>query len=59
MDFNKVVDLASTVMSAGHVPIVIGHAGIGKSQLAKDIANKKDMELVTLYGSLIKEGELN
>jgi len=75
MKFSDVVTNAAIDCMAGIVPCIIGHAGVGKSQLPKAIRkfwieknNEKasgdekleedDIDIVILFGSLIKEGEL-
>jgi len=50
---------------AGVVPYIEGHAGVGKSQMIRDVANLyrekgfEEVPIVTLFGALLKEGELN
>lgn len=74
MTFSEVVVNATIDCMTGTVPCIIGHAGVGKSQLPKAIRklwielnnskkeNEKltedDIDIVTIFGSLVKEGEL-
>jgi hypothetical protein len=64
MKYPELVEALFINMEAGSVPMVIGDAGIGKSQLPKSVAERFQLEdgveteIVTLFGSLLKEGEL-
>ena len=39
MKFSEVVKAVDITVQAGNVPIIEGHAGIGKSQIPKALAN--------------------
>lgn len=55
IDTLKSVDL---VLSAEEVPLIVGESGIGKTALAKQIAQKNHWSLVVINGNLLKEGEI-
>ena len=61
MKFTEILEALDVIMQSGSVPCVIGHAGIGKTQLANAYVKMygDEMVLVSLFGSLLKEGELN
>lgn len=49
----KTVELS---ILSGSVPMVIGEAGIGKTQMMARIANENGMKLFTIETGLLKEG---
>ena len=49
---------AELVLETGEVPLIIGESGIGKTALAKKLANKNNFKLVVIDGNLLKEGEI-
>jgi hypothetical protein len=55
IDTLKSVDL---VLSTGEVPLIVGESGIGKTALAKEIAQEKNWSLIVINGNLLKEGEI-
>ena len=55
IDTLKSVDL---VLSTGEVPLIVGESGIGKTALAKEIAQENNWSLIVLNGNLLKEGEI-
>lgn len=55
VDTLKSVDL---VLATGEVPLIVGESGIGKTVLAKDIANKNNWSFIVIDGNLLKEGEI-
>lgn len=55
IDTLKSVDL---VLATGEVPLIVGESGIGKTVLAKDIANKNNWSFIVIDGNLLKEGEI-
>lgn len=55
IDTLKSVDL---VLSTGNVPLIVGESGIGKTALAKEIANANNWSLIVINGNLLKEGEI-
>lgn len=55
IDTLKSVDL---ILSTGEVPLIVGESGIGKTALAKKLAEENDWSLVVIDGNLLKEGEI-
>jgi len=63
LTFNRAAKLCYASMMAGNTPMVFGHAGIGKSQLAAYIAEAMTADnvptkLEIIYGSILGEKEL-
>ena len=63
MSYNDAKDTISVILKSKLVPMIYGHAGIGKSQLAKDIVNDYNEQgipckLEIIYGSVLGEKEL-
>lgn len=63
MNFEQTCELCEVIVKSGCVPFIVGHAGIGKSQVPK--AMKKlfenqgeQVEIEILFGSVLKDGEL-
>jgi MoxR-like ATPase len=60
MNFQDTLQAIEISVLGGRTPYLVGHAGIGKSNIGKEFCEKyENVRLVTLFGSLIKEGELN
>ena len=55
IDTLKSVDL---VLATGEVPLIVGETGIGKTALAKELANENSWSLLVIDGNLLKEGEI-
>ncbi|EGW39713.1 ATP-binding protein [Desulfosporosinus sp. OT] len=55
VDTLKSVDL---VLATGEVPLIVGESGIGKTALAKEIAQENNWSLIVINGNLLKEGEI-
>ncbi|MFL8798311.1 MULTISPECIES: ATP-binding protein [unclassified Clostridioides] len=55
IDTLKSVDL---ILSTGEVPLIVGESGIGKTALAKKLAEENNWSLVVIDGNLLKEGEI-
>lgn len=55
IDTLKSVDL---VLASGEVPLIVGETGIGKTALAKEIADANSWSLIVIDGNLLKEGEI-
>ncbi len=55
IDTLKSVDL---VLATGEVPLIVGETGIGKTALAKELADKNNWMLIVIDGNLLKEGEI-
>ena len=58
MNFKDTLISAELVLETGGVPLIIGESGIGKTALAKKLANKNNFKLVVIDGNLLKEGEI-
>lgn len=58
MNFKDTLISAELVLETGEVPLIIGESGIGKTALAKKLANKNNFKLVVIDGNLLKEGEI-
>lgn len=58
MNFKDTLISAELVLEIGEVPLIIGESGIGKTALAKKLANKNNFKLVVIDGNLLKEGEI-
>ena len=58
MNFKDTLISAKLVLETGEVPLIIGESGIGKTALAKKLANKNNFKLVVIDGNLLKEGEI-
>lgn len=58
MNFTDTFKSVELVLAAHQVPLLVGETGIGKTALAKDIAQKHDWALVAIDGNLLKEGEI-
>ena len=54
-DTLKSVDL---VLATGEVPLIVGETGIGKTALAKELAETNGWSLIVIDGNLLKEGEI-
>lgn len=58
MNFKDTLISAELVLETGEVPLIIGESGIGKTALAKKLANKNNFKLVVIDGNILKEGEI-
>jgi len=64
MKYSELVPQVFVTSAAGVVPYIEGHAGVGKSQMIRDVAalyrekGFSEMPIITLFGALLKEGEL-
>ena len=58
MNFKDTLISAELVLETGEVPLIIGESGIGKTALAKKLANKNNFKLVVIDGNLLKGGEI-
>ncbi|MGI6449202.1 MAG: ATP-binding protein [Desulfitobacteriia bacterium] len=58
MNFMDTMLSADLILSTGDVPLIVGESGIGKTALAKEIAQKNNWSLVVINGNLLKEGEI-
>ena len=58
MNFTDTLKSVDLVLSAGEVPLIVGESGIGKTDLAREIAEEKNWSLIVIDGNLLKEGEI-
>ena len=58
MKFEVVKFLARKIMEAGEVPLIWGHFGVGKTDLAREIAKETGRELIILVISQMEPGDL-
>lgn len=58
MNFTDTLKSAELVLAAGEVPLLVGETGIGKTSLARELADKNGWSLITIDGNLLKEGEI-
>ncbi|OOE33373.1 hypothetical protein BZG00_16030, partial [Salinivibrio kushneri] len=58
MNINEAVELIEDADEVGHVPLLIGVHGIGKSQAPKDYAKRNNMYFEPLILSLMDTGDM-
>lgn len=58
MNFIDTLKSVELVLATGEVPLIVGESGIGKTALAKEVAEKNNYSLVVIDGNLLKEGEI-
>lgn len=58
MNYTDTLKSVDLVLATGEVPLIIGESGIGKTALAKELAQKNRWSLVVINGNLLKEGEI-
>jgi hypothetical protein len=58
MNYIDTLESAELVISTGEVPLLVGESGIGKTALAKELAQRNDWSLIVIDGNLLKEGEI-
>ena len=58
MNYTETLESVELVLSAGQVPLIVGKTGIGKSALARELAEHLKAHLVYIDGNLLKEGEI-
>lgn len=58
MKFSEVLDTIKMIIEVNEVPLVIGESGIGKTAMAKRVAEDMGYSLVTIDANLLKEGEI-
>jgi len=58
MNFKDTLLSAELVIETNEVPLIVGESGIGKTALAKELADIKGWSLVVIDGNLLKEGEI-
>lgn len=58
MNFIDTLRSVELVLETNEVPLIVGESGIGKTALAKELANKNNYSLIIIDGNLLKEGEI-
>lgn len=58
MNFRDTMKSVELVLSVGQVPLLVGDTGIGKTSLARKLAERHGWSMVTIDGNLLKEGEI-
>jgi hypothetical protein len=58
MNFTDTIKSVDLVLSTGEVPLIVGESGIGKTALAKELAQENHWTLMVINGNILKEGEI-
>ncbi len=58
MKLSEAKKLAKKIMSVGEIPLLVGHFGVGKTDLVREIAEESGRELVILILSQMEPGDL-
>lgn len=58
MNFTDTLLSAEMVIKTDSVPLIVGESGIGKTALAKSLADKNGYQLIVIDGNLLKEGKI-
>ncbi len=58
MNFLDTLLSTELVIKTNSVPLIIGESGIGKTALAKNLAERNNYYLIVIDGNLLKEGEI-
>ena len=58
MNFTDTLKSVELVIATGEVPLIVGDSGIGKTALAREIADANQWSLIVIDGNLLKEGEI-
>ncbi|MDP4146728.1 MAG: ATP-binding protein [Bacillota bacterium] len=58
MNFTDTLKSIELVLATGEVPLIVGESGIGKTALARKIAEENNYSLIVIDGNLLKEGEI-
>lgn len=58
MNYIDTLKSVELVLATGEVPLLVGESGIGKTALAKDLAERYQWSLIVIDGNLLKEGEI-
>ena len=58
MNFNDVLMTVELVLKSKAVPMIVGESGIGKTALAKELAQRNNYYYVNIDGNMLKEGEI-
>jgi MoxR-like ATPase len=58
MNFTDTLKSVDLVQTTGEVPLIVGESGIGKTALAREIAQEHQWRLIVINGKSLKEGEI-
>jgi hypothetical protein len=58
MNYTDTLKSVELVIATGEVPLLVGESGIGKTALAKEIAERNHWSIIVIDGNLLKEGEI-
>ena len=58
MNYSDTLKSVDLVLATGEVPLIVGETGIGKTALAKELAETNGWSLIVIDGNLLKEGEI-
>ncbi len=58
MNYQETVKAVSFVLAGGDVPLVVGDSGVGKTTLARDVAQNNHWDYIGIDANLLKEGEI-
>ena len=58
MRLSEAKELSKKIMSVGEIPLLVGHFGVGKTDLIREIANETGRKLVILILSQMEPGDL-
>ena len=55
---NELFELLPPIMEVGEVPMLVGHAGVGKTEVIRSIGRKHNREVIVLALSQMEPGDL-
>ncbi len=55
---NRTAKIVQSICNAGEIPILLGNAGVGKTEIVKQIAEETGRELIILISSQMEPGDL-
>jgi len=55
---SRTAKIIKSICGAGEIPILLGNAGVGKTEIVKQIANETGRELIILISSQMEPGDL-
>lgn len=58
MNFTDTLKSVDLILATDEVPLIVGESGIGKTALARELAENNNWSLVVINGNLLKEGEI-
>ncbi|XIF20274.1 MAG: ATP-binding protein [Acetilactobacillus jinshanensis] len=59
LSYRQLLTAVPLVIKGGNVPNIVGEAGIGKSALVRDVAQREHAKLFTTVVSLVEKGDLS